>query len=369
MVFSLSALWWRRIRGLWKLPNGRDWLRGKLGLVLMDGTMLSKSLIQFSVDGRGCFLPCYLTWGQTMVEVMKTVVTSFKRSHDALLHSVPRTLQQASTNPRFHWRIQDTGKSGWVSCVVTAPFSCVLVHTSFRCALQESVSQSCVSSGSFIVRLMVASSKRAYATPGSAAPRAPVPVAVHRWPAPPQETLRHRSISVSVGSLGPGALMVCLSPLSTSGGNGVWFKMRIYPSYHLAGTSPLPLDMGYLLTAVPAPTILLGFLWPWAWRISSWLLQKNVATTPDIERGGSSGYKLNKSGVECVAWWLWLIMLYFICLRVAGRMDLQSSHHKKKEFFFCGRVWWQMLKKKKNGEYEEKQCLKSESGQRTQSYQ
>ena len=29
-------------------------MRGKLGLVLMGGTMLSKSLIQFSVDGRGC---------------------------------------------------------------------------------------------------------------------------------------------------------------------------------------------------------------------------------------------------------------------------------------------------------------------------
>ena len=43
------GLWWR-IRGLWKLPDGRDWLRGKLGLVLMDRAMLSKSWIQFSVD-------------------------------------------------------------------------------------------------------------------------------------------------------------------------------------------------------------------------------------------------------------------------------------------------------------------------------
>ena len=38
-------------RGLLELPDGRDWLRGKLGLVLMGGAMLSKSLIQFSVDG------------------------------------------------------------------------------------------------------------------------------------------------------------------------------------------------------------------------------------------------------------------------------------------------------------------------------
>ena len=39
---------------LWKLPDGIDRLRGKLGLVLMGGAMLSKSLIQFSIDGQGC---------------------------------------------------------------------------------------------------------------------------------------------------------------------------------------------------------------------------------------------------------------------------------------------------------------------------
>ena len=35
-----------------------DW--GKLGLVLMGGAMLSKSLIQFSVDGGAVFPLCYL---------------------------------------------------------------------------------------------------------------------------------------------------------------------------------------------------------------------------------------------------------------------------------------------------------------------
>ena len=73
------------------------------------------------------------------------------------------------------------------------------------CALQEPISQSCVSSGSSIMGLMATSSKRAYATPKSAAPRAPVPVAVHCWPVPPQKMLKHSSISVSVGSLGPDA--------------------------------------------------------------------------------------------------------------------------------------------------------------------
>ena len=54
LVFIQSALWWRRIRGLWKLPHWRNWLREKLDLVLMGRAMLSKSLIWFYVNGRGC---------------------------------------------------------------------------------------------------------------------------------------------------------------------------------------------------------------------------------------------------------------------------------------------------------------------------
>ena len=51
MFFILSALWWIRIRGLWKHPDRRDWLWGKL----VGRAMLSKSLIQFSVDWWGFF--------------------------------------------------------------------------------------------------------------------------------------------------------------------------------------------------------------------------------------------------------------------------------------------------------------------------
>ena len=47
------------------------------------------------------------------------------------------------------------------------------------CALQESVSQSCVSSGGSMVGLMVTSSKMAYAIPTSAAPSSPAPAAGH----------------------------------------------------------------------------------------------------------------------------------------------------------------------------------------------
>ena len=67
--------------------------------------------------------------------------------------------------------------------------------------------------------LMATSSKSAYAIPKSVAPRAPVPVADHCQPVSPQGTLKHSSVSVSVGSLGPGIHKVCLSPLHISGRN------------------------------------------------------------------------------------------------------------------------------------------------------
>ena len=50
---------------------------GESGLILMDGAMFSKSLIQFSVDGWGS-VPCCLAWGRTIAGVM---ATSFKRPY------------------------------------------------------------------------------------------------------------------------------------------------------------------------------------------------------------------------------------------------------------------------------------------------
>ena len=58
--------------------GGGGW---ELGLVLMGGAKLSKSLIQFSVEGWSCGPSLLCTWGQTMVKVMKIMATSFERSH------------------------------------------------------------------------------------------------------------------------------------------------------------------------------------------------------------------------------------------------------------------------------------------------
>ena len=109
------------------------------------------------------------------------------------------------TSTRDSWTL--LGKFGSVSCGIIAPFSWVLVHTKF-CLCPPRVyftSNSCVSSGSSMVGLMATSSKRAYVIPKSVALRAPVPAADHHQPVPPQEMLKHSSVSISVGSLGHGA--------------------------------------------------------------------------------------------------------------------------------------------------------------------
>ena len=124
------------------------------------------------------------------------------------MHCYPQCPQPCSRPPPTHASAGDswtlTGKSGSVSCGVTSPFSWVLVHKVLFVP-SKSISQPCASSGSSTVGLIVTSFKKAYAIPKSAAPRSPVPAADHHQPVPPQEMLKHSSVSISVGSLGHGA--------------------------------------------------------------------------------------------------------------------------------------------------------------------
>ena len=141
------------------------------------------------------------------------------------------------------------GKSRLASCGDTAPFSWVLVHTGFCLCIQGSVSLvlckfSWLYGGVNGDHLQEGLS---YAIHRSDAPRGPAPTAVHCWPIPPQETLKHSKAGLAQSLW---SLLVCtrscLSPSSVSGGYGVWFWTWFHPSYHLAGASPLPLDMGYI---------------------------------------------------------------------------------------------------------------------------
>ena len=166
-----------------------------------------------------------LNQGQTMVEVMEIMGTSFRRSQHALLLWVPLTLQQDTANPCLCLRLLDTHGKVWVSLFwgYCSFFLVVGMHKVLFVQSKSLFPQPCVSSGSSMVGLMAISSKRACAIPSSAAPRGPALAAGHCWPTPPQETLTHMSRSVSAGPLGPDVHKVCLSPPSVSSGNGVWF--------------------------------------------------------------------------------------------------------------------------------------------------
>ena len=156
---------------------------GELGLVVMGGAVLSKSLTQFSVDGRGCvpsllfdLRPNCCGGNEDNANLLQKVP-----GKQALLHSVPPTLQQATSNPHLHQRLLDTHGQVWVS-LLWDHCSFLLgpgVHKILSVPSKSLFHQSCVSSGCSVVGLRVTSSKRAYAILRSAAPRAPAHAAVH----------------------------------------------------------------------------------------------------------------------------------------------------------------------------------------------
>ena len=108
----------------------------------MGGAMLSKSLIQFSVDGQGCV--------PSLLFDLRPNYGGGNEDNGDLLQKVPCTHcctqcpQSCSRPPLTHASARDswthTGKSGSVSCGIIAPFSWVLVHTRFCLCLQEFVS-------------------------------------------------------------------------------------------------------------------------------------------------------------------------------------------------------------------------------------
>ena len=119
----------------------------------MGRAMLSKSLIQFSVDGQGCVPSLLSTWGQTMVEVMKIMVTSFKRSHAGTA-----TLSAPNPGPAGHHRLtlpSETPGHSWASLGQSLVVSLLLSSGSWYTQIlfvpsQSLFLQSCVISGSMV---------------------------------------------------------------------------------------------------------------------------------------------------------------------------------------------------------------------------
>ena len=137
-----------------------------------------------------------------------------------VLYSVPPTLQQATAYPHLHWRLLDTHRQVWVSLVwslLLSPGSqctqgsvCARVYFPVLCKFWQScggVNGNLLQEGLHHTHVCCTQSPRPCGSP--------------LLTCTSKEMLRHSSISVSVGSLGPGAHKLCLSPLSISGGYGV----------------------------------------------------------------------------------------------------------------------------------------------------
>ena len=154
-------------------------------------------------------------------------------------HSVLPTLHQATADPRLCQRLLDTHGQGWVS-LFWGHCSFLLDPGTHKVLFLPSKSlfpQSYVSSGGSMTGLIVASSKRAYAIPRSAAPRAPAPVAGHCWPITLQETLKHSKAGLAQSLWGLLVLTrFCLSPPSVS----VIFSHPAYLTYMQSTLCKMP---------------------------------------------------------------------------------------------------------------------------------
>ena len=194
--------------------------------------------------GGAVFPPCYLTWGQTMVEVMKIMGTSFKRSH---AHNA--TLSAPDPAAGYHWPkpLPETPEHSRASL---GHCSFLLGPGAYKVLFVPSKGlfpQSFLSSFSSMVWLMATSSKNAYAIPRSAAPQSlcpcgrPLLTYTSTWDT---QTLKGRSGSVSVAS--PGTQNVFFEPSKHLW--QVWglILSAISPLLPFCWGSPLPLDMGYL---------------------------------------------------------------------------------------------------------------------------
>ena len=126
----MEASWWERLtEGDWVL----FWWAGPCSVNLYSNFLLM---------GRAVFPPCCVTWGQTIVEVMKIMATSFKRSHTptaALSAPDPAAGYRWPTLPlETPGHLQESLGQSLVGSLLLSPRSwCIQCSV---CTLQESVS-------------------------------------------------------------------------------------------------------------------------------------------------------------------------------------------------------------------------------------
>jgi hypothetical protein len=121
-----------------KLPRsagttGYQWRANSRKNEEMEPMQKQHPVVDVTGVGSFHFLLLLFDLRSNAVEVMKIMGPLSKGPMQALLHSVPPSLHQATAEPcicqRLSWTLKS--KSGSISFGVTAPFSWVLVHTHF----------------------------------------------------------------------------------------------------------------------------------------------------------------------------------------------------------------------------------------------
>ena len=187
----------------------------------MGGAVLSKSLIQFSVDGWGCVPFLLFTWGQTMVEVMKIMATSFKRSHAGTAAYSAPNLAAGHHPPTPALETPGHSRASLSQSLVGS----LLLSLGSRCA-QGSV---CPLQESFPILYKFWWLCGGVNGDPLQEGLCHTQVCCTQSPCPCSSPLltctstgnAQSSVSVSVRSLGPGMHKVCLSPLSISARKGI----------------------------------------------------------------------------------------------------------------------------------------------------
>ena len=152
--------------------------------------MLSKSLIQFSVDGRGRV-------SSLLFDLRPNYGGDNEDNGDLLqkapfMHCCTQCPDSGHCQPMPLLETPGYSRQVWVS-LLWGHCSFLLGPCAHKVLFVPSKSlfpQSCVSSGSSMVGLLATPFKRTYAIPRSVAPRAHAPVAGHCLPIPSQEILR-----------------------------------------------------------------------------------------------------------------------------------------------------------------------------------
>ena len=141
----------------------------------MGSTMFSKSLIQFSFNGQGCVSSLLLDLRPNYGGGNEDNGDLLKRSHAGTAAQCPQPCLRpapAHASSGDCWTLMGKSGQSFVGSLLFSPGSwCTQI---LFVPSKSLFPQSCESSGGSMVGLMATSSKRAYAIPRSAAPKAHV---------------------------------------------------------------------------------------------------------------------------------------------------------------------------------------------------